>query len=156
DGVSVVAKLSGVGNIPSTLVIPQQRGVEWLEPSLIEDIDTKGAIVKGMRVFTYVVKLDEPGRVDLGALTLPYFDPKKRAYAGARAELGKVQVDPNPKAPSPAGSAAQATRADKTNGSALPAPRATLAAYSRPQAPFTDGLGFWALLFGAPLAVTLT
>jgi hypothetical protein len=157
DGVSVFAKLAGTGNIPLGLVVPQQRGVEWLEPSVIEDIEANASVVKGHRVFTYVVKLHEPGRIDLGELTLPYFDPKKRGYAVARVALGKVLVDPNPsKTASPAPSSSGAAPSEKTNGSTLPAARQALAAFPRPTSPFTDGLGFWALLLAGPLLVALT
>ncbi len=157
EGVSVIAKLSGTGNIPTSLVVPQQNGVEWLDPSIVEDIDAKGATVKGFRVFTYVVKLNEPGRVDLGDITLPYFDPKRRAYAVARATLGKVVVDPNPNKPASAAPGASAAPLAGANGiMKLPTARHDLAAYARPASPFTDGLGFWALLFGAPFAVALS
>jgi hypothetical protein len=157
DGVSVFAKLAGTGNIPLGLVVPQQRGVEWLEPSVIEDIEANASVVKGHRVFTYVVKLSEPGRIDLGELTLPYFDPKKRGYAVARVALGKVLVDPNPsKMAASAPSAGGAAPSVRTNGAALPAARQTLAAFTRPSSPFTDGLGFWGLLLGGPLVVALT
>jgi hypothetical protein len=154
DAVSVVAKLSGTGNLPSSLVVPQRRGVEWLQPSVTEDLDVKGGNVKGLRVFTYVVKLADPGRIDLGELTLPYFDSRRRTYAVARATLGSVEVDPNP---SRAASAAPAkSNGAGANGGALPAPRPALAAFAPPARPFTDGLGFWALLLCAPLAVVLT
>jgi hypothetical protein len=157
EGVSVVAKLSGTGNVPASLVVPQQNGVEWLEPSIVEDIDAKGATVNGFRVFTYVVKLNQPGHVDLGDITLPYFDPKRRGYAVARAALGKVVVDPNPAKALSAAPGASALSPTAANGSAkLPAARHQLSAYARPASPFTDGLGFWALLFGAPLAVALS
>jgi hypothetical protein len=155
DGVSVVAKLSGSGNLPLSLVVPQRRGVEWLEPSTTEDIDSKGPVVRGSRVFTYVVKLSEPGRVDLGDLTLPYFDSKKRSYAVARVALGTVQVDPNPAqaaAPSPS---AHAASPENAKTAALPAARRSLGTYARASSPFTDGLGFWALLLGTPLAVAI-
>jgi hypothetical protein len=151
DGVSVVAKLSGSGNIPLSLVVPQRRGIEWLEPSMTEDIEAKGATVKGLRVFTYVVKLEEPGGIDLRELTLPYFDPKRRTYAVARAALGVVTVDPNPSKKT----ASSASAIEKGNGLALPAPRRALAAFTPPAPPFTDGAGFWALLLGAPIAVVL-
>ena len=156
DGVSVVAKLSGTGNVPASLVVPQRRGVEWLEPSMTEDVDAKGANVKGLRVFTYVVKLHEPGRIDLGELTLPYFDPKRRAYAVARAALGTVQVDPNPsKSAAPAAATSNGSPSATGGGPSLPSARPSLSAYAPPAPPFTNGLGFWALLFGAPLAVLL-
>src|SRR5690606_25369981 len=78
DAVSVVAKLEGSGNLPPTLVLPRQRGVEWLEPSTTESIDTDHGVLRGQRTFSYVVKLDRPGKVDLGELTLPYYDPDRR------------------------------------------------------------------------------
>lgn len=153
EGVSVVAKLSGTGNIPTSLVVPQQNGVEWLEPSVVEDIDAKGATVKGFRVFTYVVKLAEPGRVNLGDITLPYFDPKRRSYSVARAALGTVVVDPNPaKKAAPGASAAPFAASGIAK---LPTARHELAAYAPPASPFTEGLGFWALLLGMPLGVAL-
>jgi hypothetical protein len=155
DAVAVVARLSGTGNVPSSLVVPQQRGIEWLKPSVTEDIDVKGGSVRGLRVFTYVVKLEDPGRVDLGELTLPYYDPKRGTYAVARAELGKVQVDPSPaRAAAPAASTSS-TRAAGNGAAALPSARPALTAFALPPAPLTDGLGFWAILLGAPLAVVL-
>jgi hypothetical protein len=155
DGVLVVAKLSGTGNIPLSLVVPQQRGVEWLDPSTTEDIEAKGSSVKGFRVFTYVVKLEEPGRIDLGELTLPYFDPTRRTYDIARAALGSVLVDPNPSKNAAPSASSAASQAPPVGTFALPAPRRSLAAYALPGAPFTDGLGFWALLVAAPIAVVL-
>jgi hypothetical protein len=157
DAVSVVARLSGTGNVPASLVVPQQRGIDWLKPSVTEDIDVKGGTVKGLRVFNYVVKLDEPGHVDLGELTLPYFDPKRGTYAVARAALGKVEVDPNPAraaAAAPNASSA-ASRAAGNGGAVLPPARTALSAFALPPTPFTDGLGFWALLLAAPLAVVV-
>ncbi|HEX6272737.1 MAG TPA: BatD family protein, partial [Polyangiaceae bacterium] len=156
DAVSVVAKLSGTGNVPASLVVPQQRGVDWLKPSVTEDIDVKGGTVKGLRVFSYVVKLEEPGRVDLGELTLPYFDPKRGTYAVARAALGKVEVAPNPAHAAAPGASTGSPGSIKTGAAALPAARKALGAFALPPAPFTDGLGFWALLLAAPLAVALT
>ena len=155
DGVSVVAKLSGTGNVPASLVVPQRRGVEWLEPSTTEDVDAKGANVKGLRVFTYVVKLHEPGRIDLGELTLPYFDPRRRTYAVARAALGTVQVDPNPASPAASSGTSDGAPSAKGGGPSPPAARSSLSAYVPPAPPFTNGLGFWALLLGAPLVVLL-
>jgi hypothetical protein len=149
DAVSVVAKLEGTGNIPSALVIPQKRGVDWLEPSVSSAVESKRGVVGGARTFTYVVKLKEPGKIDLGELTLPYFDPKRGAYAVARADLGSIEVEANPK------SAAQAAATAGPAGAAAPRARKTLGAFERTPAPFTDDLRFWLLLLGAPVAVAL-
>jgi hypothetical protein len=150
DAVSVIAKLEGTGNIPISLNVPQQRGVDWLDPTLTEKVGPEGNVVKGYRTFSYVVKLQEPGTVDLGELTLPYFDPAKRAYATARAALGKVTVTPNPN------TRRSKLPADDARDKALElAPRKTLAPFVRASSPFTDDARFFWLLFGAPVVVAM-
>lgn len=151
DAVAVSAKLEGSGNLPTTLIVPQKRGIEWLEPTVISNVEPKRGGVGGSRNFTYIVKLSEAGSVELGDLTLPYFDPKKRTYSVARAPLGTVTVTPNPKLAAPAASA----RAAGTRAESALAPRKELRTFQPPATPFTDDQRFWFLLFGAPVAVTL-
>lgn len=153
DTVGVVAKLEGTGSIPTTLRVPEQNGVEWLDPTHVDEVHAQHGVVRGFRAFTYLVKMREPGRIDLGELTLPYWDPRKRTYAVARATLGKVDVTPNPK-PAPVASAA-AAKPDAADPLALK-PRQKLGAWSATPAPFTDGMRFWYLLLGAPFAVALS
>jgi hypothetical protein len=149
DAVSVIAKLEGTGNIPISLNVPQRRGVDFLDPTLTEKVGPEGSVVKGYRTFNYVVKLHEPGTVDLGELTLPYFDPSKRAYATLRAKLGTVTVSPNPNARAePPKDAARDKALDLE-------PRTTLSPYRRPPAPFTDDARFFWFLFGAPALVAM-
>lgn len=156
DAISVVAKLSGTGSIPTALHVPEQRGTEWLEPTHVDEVNNEHGTVRGFRAFTYIVKMHDAGSVDLGELTLPYWDPRKRAYATARAALGKVDVAPNPKlAPTATASAAASANADFGDPLALK-PRHVLAAFGASATPFTDGLRFWYLLLGAPLAVALS
>jgi hypothetical protein len=153
DAVSVVAKLEGTGSIPTTLRVPEQRGVEWAEPTRVDEVSAERGVVRGFRAFNYLVRLTEPGSVDLGELTLPYWDPKRREYRTVRAKLGKVEVTPNPKA---------AAVASAPSASAKPAdplayqPRRALGDFGEARKPFTDGARFWYLLFGAPIAVALT
>jgi hypothetical protein len=145
DAVSVIAKLEGTGNIPISLNVPQRRGVDWLDPTLTEKVGPEGSVVKGYRTFSYVVKLREPGAIDLGELTLPYFDPAKRAYATLRAKLGTVTVTPNPNA------ARAALPADDPREKALDlAPRKALGPFQRSATGFMDDARFFWLLFGAP------
>ena len=153
DTVGVVAKLEGTGSIPTSLRVPEQRGVEWLDPTHVDEVHEQHGVVRGFRAFTYLVKMTEPGHIDLGELTLPYWDPRKRAYATARASLGKVDVAPNPQKAAPVASAA-AAKTDEPDALALK-PRHTLAPYGPTAAPFTDSLRFWYLLLGAPVAVGL-
>jgi BatD DUF11 like domain len=153
DTVGVVAKLEGTGSIPTALRVPEQRGVEWLDPTHVDEVQNEHGVVRGFRAFTYLVKLHDAGDVDLGELTLPYWDPRKRSYATARVGLGKVLVTPNPKAAPTA--SVRSPEADVADPLALK-PRHTLGAYGASQAPFTDGMRFWYLLLGAPLAIALS
>jgi len=148
ESISVVARLSGVGNVPFKLQIPETRGVEWLEPALSEKMETPGGIVQGSRTFSYVVRMTEPGKIDLGEVSLPYYDPKKHAYAVARAKLGEIEVKTNPNAvktklePKPNDRLAGVLRA-----------RDTLGAVPVAQKPLSDHPGFWAALLLGPFGV---
>jgi hypothetical protein len=148
DAVSVVARLEGSGNVPAKLFVPQQNGVEWLEPTIAAEVEPSGSIVRGYRTFTYVIKLTEPGEIKLGELSLPYWDPEARAYRVARAELGSIAVTPGEK------------RKDKPAAPESPLatlgkPRQTLAGDATRASPLGDRPLFWFLLFGAPLSVVV-
>lgn len=147
-GVSVVVTLEGAGNLPATLTVPGQKGVEWLEPTTAEQIEVSDGNVQGKRSFAYVVKLERSGEVDLGTLELPYWDPEKRRYAVARAPLGEVVVKPDPaRAQRP--SAAEPN--DPLRG-LLPPPRGFGRDAAEPSY-LADRAGFWAALALGPLFV---
>ena len=88
------AQLKGVGNVPSHITPPEQNGIEWLEPSIRGEVEPKGTSVGGERTFRWTVRVDKVGEVDLGELSLPYFDPTTDRYEIARAVLGKLTVTP--------------------------------------------------------------
>lgn len=149
--VSVVAKLEGTGNLPISLLVPEQNGVRWLEPQLIDQVAPRSGVVQGFRTFTYIVELEQPGEIDLGELTLPFWDPKARAYGVARAALGKVKVTGTAKAPRPGDAAAAGRKLE-----ALLSPPPTLSpAVEAGGSPLTSRAGYWGLLFGLPLAALL-
>ncbi|HEY5375522.1 MAG TPA: BatD family protein, partial [Polyangiaceae bacterium] len=150
EAVSVIATLSGVGNVPFKIQTPEHAGVEWLEPSLTEKIEVPNGVVQGSRTFSYVVKMSDPGKLDLGEVTLPYFNPKHRDYAIARAALGSINVKPNPNAKS----AAVEAKPDDHLANILK-PRDALGSYPALQKPLADGWGFWAGLFFAPFGMVL-
>jgi hypothetical protein len=97
DAVSIVVKLEGTGNLPHQLNVPARRGIEWLEPAIVEDVEPEGGVVGGWRKFSYVARVSQAGDVDLGEIALPFWDPKRGAYDVARAALGTVVVRDNPK-----------------------------------------------------------
>jgi hypothetical protein len=149
EAISVVARLEGVGNVPSTLNVPQQHGVEWLEPNVVSDVEPKGNVVRGFRSFTYVVKLTEAGIVDLGELALPFYNPDRQRYEFARADLGAVEVAKGRE--TKRAQSAQASPLDE-----LGKVRGKLASVAPEKQHLTDKPWFLWLIFGAPLGVVLT
>ncbi|HXK19965.1 MAG TPA: BatD family protein [Polyangiaceae bacterium] len=150
--ISVVAKLEGVGNLPFTLLVPEQDGVHFLEPQIVDQVAPKRGVVQGFRTFTYVVELTQPGEQDLGELTLPYWDPKARAYGVARAALGKVKVTGTAK-PVPA-SAKPNSGASHLKGLVTPPAKLGPAGAAAPSY-WPSRAGYWLLLFGVPLTTAL-
>lgn len=162
DSFSVVAVLEGKGRLPETLRVPEQTGLEWLKPTTNEQsgIAPDKQIV-GKRTFTFIVKATRVGTLDLGKLTLPYFNPEGGNYAVASATLGNVVVEPG------AAAAASTTPADDKRASpaASAAPELELnelASARRQLRPFTrdshwtHAAWVWPTLFGLPLGVALT
>jgi hypothetical protein len=149
EAIAVVATLSGIGNVPFKIQTPEQHGVEWLEPSLTEKIEAPNGIVQGTRSFSYVVRLNDPGNVDLGELTLPFYNPKRREYAIARAALGVINVKPNPNAKATPVEA----KIDRLAG--VLEPRNQLGPFAGAPKPLSDRPYFFGLLLLAPFGVVV-
>jgi hypothetical protein len=102
--VGVHVELSGSGNVPASLAPPARTGVEWLAPEVHEQLGNVGHdVFGGKRTFDYVVRVHRAGAVDLGEMTLPFWDPDPKRYSVARANLGMVQVKPSAAAPAASG-----------------------------------------------------
>jgi BatD DUF11 like domain len=148
DGaVGVTVELSGTGNVPASITPPARAGIEWLTPEVHEKMGpvSGGDKYGGKRTFAFVVRLHKEGVVDLGDLTLPYYNPDARAYGVARAALGVVNVRPGA-TPTPAPEATF----DPFAG--LPAARTNLAPPRVAPAHWSDSPIFWLGLFATPLA----
>ena len=149
--VAVTAVLKGTGNVPSSIRLPERSGVEWLEAESREAIDASGGSIVGGRSFTYVVKISTPGKVELGELSLPYWDAKRGTYDVAIARLGAVNV--TGAAPAPATSGASGGGAPSRDPFANLAKARPLAAWAPPAAPWTDARWFWLIVLGGPFSV---
>lgn len=155
--VAVTALLRGTGNPPASLRLPERKGVSWLEPEVREVIDTNEGTVSGTRSFTYIVKMNDAGSVDLGELTVSFWNPKLNEYQTARARLGTVEVTPStrPAAPASASGAAGGVPSVADPLAAVGPARKGLGAYATPGVPLSDRPWFWLLLLGAPVAVVV-
>jgi hypothetical protein len=92
--VAVTARVEGTGRFPGALSLPEQSGVEWLEPTIKDNAAVQGSVVGGTRSLSYLVRLTRPGSVDLGSLKLPLFDPKTGRYRVESVALGTIEVKP--------------------------------------------------------------
>jgi BatD DUF11 like domain len=100
DAVAVHVELSGIGNVPSAITTPAREGVEWLTPEVHEEVGpTERGAFGGKRSFDFVVRINRGGDVDLGEVSLPFWDPDQRRYDVARAVLGSVHVKGSAAAP---------------------------------------------------------
>jgi hypothetical protein len=151
EAVSVIAKLEGTGNVPTKLVVPQQNGVDWPEPTVIEKLDAETGKVTGSRTFTFVVKLDRAGSVDLGDLTLPYYDADQQRYQVARASLGAVEVKADPAAAPVPSAGAPASPEDRLRG--ILTPRTQLGPAAEASSPLSERGTFFGFLLVGPFSV---
>jgi hypothetical protein len=148
--IAVTAHVQGTGRLPGALKLPEQAGVEWLDPSLRDDPSVVGTTVGGSRSFSYVVRLQRAGQIDLGRLSLSFYNPQTHRYRVLPVELGQVTVDPDPAAAQ--ASSAAAAVASGPQLSQLVKFRNQLPAY-RPAAHWADSRAFWWSLGAAPACV---
>jgi len=160
---AVTARVSGNGNFPQSLGIPERTGVEWLDPEKRESISAQGGIIAGYRSFGYVVRIKEAGTVNLGKIDLPHWDPTSRKYQIASADLGTVEVLPekqdpttsstgSPTGAAPAGSSGATEQAAVDPFANIPGARTTLGSYQPPPTPAFDGPRLYFALGAPPFA----
>jgi hypothetical protein len=146
EGVTMDVELAGTGNLPSSIVPPPRRGVEWLTPETHEKVGAvEGDKFGGRRTFNFVAKLSRAGEVDLGELAISFWDPDAHAYDVARAPLGVVKVTPGKNEEADAG-----PDLDPLPG--LPAARTARAGAEGEGTHLSDRPLFWLSLAASPLA----
>jgi hypothetical protein len=151
--IGVTIKLSGTGNLPQSLRLPERTGIEWLDPEKKESIEPQGGAIAGWRTFGYVVRVAQSGSVDLGEVTLPYWDPVSKSYQVARAALGSIEVTPARPGATPAATAAPQGEPKADPFATLASPRAVLSPWSPPAHRWSDGRALWPMIAAPPFAV---
>jgi hypothetical protein len=151
--ISAIVTVTGVGNPPAQLRVPTRNGVDFLTPTTRTTPKMTGELYGATKIFTYVIRLNAPGVIDLGDITFPYFDPDTQRYVVAKATLGRVTVKPGHNA------AATPSIPPSVNGLERllqsMSPRQTLTPFSYGRAYLTDRPIAWLLLLLAPLLVLL-
>ncbi|MFO0757300.1 MAG: BatD family protein [Byssovorax sp.] len=164
--VAVNVKVTGTGNFPQQVHLPERTGLEWLDPEKKEQLGVQNGAVTGAKTFGYVVRVSQPGQVDLGTIELSYWNPSNRRYEQTKAVLGEVSVtaplgprakDPADKDPSSKDTAGKNGEPDSADPfGTLGAPRLVLGAYTAPRPPrWGEGALLWGLLAAPPLLVGL-
>lgn len=151
DAITVMVRVEGVGNVPSSIRPPVSDSVEWLEPEKKENISARGGKVSGYRTFGYVAVVKKPGRIDLGKFQLPTYDPEAKAYKVAEVDLGRIDVTGTAKKEEDAESETKILAEFATQ---LPPPKKTLTAFT-PQRPFSVDASLWMLALPPLVALGL-
>ncbi|MSP23916.1 MAG: hypothetical protein EXR75_01885 [Myxococcales bacterium] len=155
ESVSVRVRLEGRGQLPNELRLPERVGLEWATPAKEDETDVVEGRVGGHRVFSYAVRIEEPGEVELGVVELPHYDPVKREYRVARTKLGSVRVRPNPARAANAKGHDDALRKTEDPFATLPKPRLVAQRFEPLGRATMAAQTFWTWLTVPPLGVGL-
>jgi hypothetical protein len=152
ETVAVRVRVSGRGQLPGQLDLPQRTGVEWLEPEKHEEISVQHGKVGGWRSFGYAVRFREQGEVPLGSIELSFWDPERGRYETASVELGNVLVQ---KGAAPAAAASSEVDEDDPFAS-VAKPRAELRAWAPAGDEGFEPRILWTLVLLGPLGVVFS
>lgn len=150
---TVTTRVDGlIENVPE-LELPDMPGLKAFPPSATTNTSVRGDQVVGVRRQTWLIRPTQAGRVQVPALSLPYFDPQTGRYTTARTRPVWLTVTGTPLATKDGDPAATAASQASSDGPALrtirKAPRLEGAAGG---AAYTHPL-LWAALILPPLAL---
>jgi len=110
---SVKLELSGHGNLPASVDMPDVPGIVWGDPTVRGEVSVEDRELAGTRNLEFTARATTAGAVELGTVELPHFDPETERYRMAKAILGSITVNPTAATgPMNAPNAAPAPRAD--------------------------------------------
>jgi hypothetical protein len=115
----LLVHLSGNGNLPTRVSLPEGPAWEWQDPSTVGEPEVQNGELVGLRTLKIPVRVTRPGELELGKVRLPYFDPELEKYAWLEATLPKLHVKPRPAPPPSAASPKPAIPAEKGAPNAL-------------------------------------
>ena len=153
ETVAVRVRVTGRGQLPSQLDLPQRTGVEWLEPEKREELTIQNGRIGGWRSFGYAVRFREQGEVPLGSIELSYWDPERRQYETASVDLGNVLVQ---KGDAKAAPVASSDVDDRDPFASLAKPRTEIGVYTPPGDEGFEPRYLWALVLVGPLGVAFS
>ena len=154
----VLISISGEGQIPAGVLLPEGKDVEWQPPTIKGGPEISEGKLQGTRTLKYAAQMKGIGKVSLGAVELPFYDHEAKRYRIARADLGEVTVSPashqaSKSATSPTDQDAQTTSTPSPAVQSIPLePRSSLQPVAPSRRLALPSWTFWSLLL-APLGV---
>lgn len=109
DAVTLTVQAEGRGAIEQVRIPdPSGAGLRVLSPEIRDSVSTPGGVVRGTRIYRWLIVPEEPGTFTLGPFEVPVFDPETGQYSVARApEItltaagNAAATAPDPDAPEP-------------------------------------------------------
>lgn len=92
DYVEVTVVITGQGQVPSQVLLPEAQGLVWGKPVMKGEPTVKDGVLQGSRVLKFPLEITKVGSVPLGEVLLHYYDQRAARYKTAKAELGTVEV----------------------------------------------------------------
>lgn len=149
----VRVRIIGTGNVPSRVQLPATAGVEWQDPVASGGPAVKDGTLGGTRSLKIALRAKEPGKLDLGEIRLPFWDPSAKKYRTARAALGELEVLPT-SAPTPPSAPGVTDTAQPKEDAPTFLPRDQLRDFTL-VAPLSEPSWLSFALFGLPLSLAL-
>ncbi|MEC7523773.1 MAG: BatD family protein [Myxococcota bacterium] len=86
DAVTLTVRAEGRGAIEQIRIpSPSADGLRVLQPEIRDTVSTPGGVVRGDRVYRWLIVPERPGTYTLGPFEVPVFDPEAERYTVARA-----------------------------------------------------------------------
>ncbi|MCH8272575.1 MAG: protein BatD [Candidatus Marinimicrobia bacterium] len=94
DAITLRVKVSGTGNIKYVKLpdINFPEEVEVFEPEISQKSSIKRGRISGEKKFGYVLIPRKSGLIELGRISLSYFDPKSKGYKTTRSKPIQIEV----------------------------------------------------------------
>ncbi|TFB09465.1 protein BatD [Candidatus Marinimicrobia bacterium MT.SAG.2] len=94
DAITLRVKITGVGNIKYVKLpkIDFPDEVEVFEPEISQENFVKRGKISGEKKFGYVLIPRKKGKIDLGRISLSYFDPVSKGYKITRSKPIQIEV----------------------------------------------------------------
>jgi hypothetical protein len=152
DAVKLTATVTGTGNVRTvSLADPKIDGVQILQPEIRDVIESPNDLVSGTRVYEWLLVPQKPGKIVIGTIGLPVFDPSQKKYQSVQSNpltltvVGRALQAEEEKA---AATPEESTEQKPSTGNTFGPIRTSSALLRKPSRLVSAEWYFWALALG--------